>query len=508
MTSLPSYRRSADQSPDLTLVIDLKEYGLSGDRRKTPWQHPQLRLLYRNLRSGLDLEQIRQQATDGLRDILKVRQVLCCSYGDGDNVVRVCAESRSDGVTSRLGELIPLEEAPYLERALAQGSPIIAQEHWVQEHWVQEHGGQGHGGHQGESLLVVATGHMGIMNGLLVLVRSVLTSPDDCTERAMVDPHRTGWSNSDTALAQEVAEQLGVAIAHAQLHAENQALQLQLQQVCEDFLHKQQELEDAHHQAEEASRLKSEFLANTSHELRTPLNGMIGFLRLVLDGMADSEEEQLEFVTEAHGSALLLLDIINDILDVAKIEAGKMELDLTAVALKELFEDVERKTSTQANHKGLHYTLSLPPTHDEIVVYGDYQRLLQVMLNLVGNAVKFTNEGGITITAKIVKQKVTVQELELPGYVKVGVADTGIGVSLEKQAKLFKSFSQVDSSRTRQYGGTGLGLVISQKLVEAMGGTVNFYSMGEGLGSTVTFTIPLYQEPVMRVVPEDAEAGD
>jgi signal transduction histidine kinase len=119
------------------------------------------------------------------------------------------------------------------------------------------------------------------------------------------------------------------------------------------------------------------------------------------------------------------------------------------------------------------------------------------MLNLLSNAVKFTHEGGITITAEVVPEKILVQNQEKPGSVKISVADTGIGVSLEKQDKLFQSFSQVDGSRTRQYGGTGLGLAISQKLVEAMGGIVNFYSMGEGLGSTVTFTVPLYQDPVM-----------
>ena len=125
------------------------------------------------------------------------------------------------------------------------------------------------------------------------------------------------------------------------------------------------------------------------------------------------------------------------------------------------------------------------------------------MLNLVGNAIKFTHEGGITISAEVVKKKVTVQNNERPGMVKIRVADTGIGVSLDKQDKLFQSFSQVDGSRTRQYGGTGLGLAISQRLVEAMGGVVNFYSLGEGLGSTVTFDVPLFQEPIMSTAPGD-----
>ncbi|PAX51671.1 ATP-binding protein, partial [Brunnivagina elsteri] len=128
---------------------------------------------------------------------------------------------------------------------------------------------------------------------------------------------------------------------------------------------------------------------------------------------------------------------------------------------------------------------------------GDYLRLKQVIINLVGNAIKFTHEGGITLSADVVRKKLRFDDCEFPGIVKVRVADTGIGVSLDQQDKLFQLFSQVDGSRTRQYGGTGLGLAISQKLVEAMGGEVHFYSLGEGLGSTVTFTIALYQQPVL-----------
>jgi signal transduction histidine kinase len=120
------------------------------------------------------------------------------------------------------------------------------------------------------------------------------------------------------------------------------------------------------------------------------------------------------------------------------------------------------------------------------------------MLNLVGNAIKFTNEGGVSVSAEIAKKKIICQGQEFPGMVKISVADTGIGVSLEKQDKLFENFFQVDGSRTKSYGGTGLGLAISQKLIEAMAGNISFYSMGEGLGSTVTFTVPLSHLPVMK----------
>lgn len=478
--------------PELTLVIDLKEYGLSTDRRKAPWQDPKLLRLYQRLRRSLDREVIWQAAVEGLGEILGVDRCMFCPYELGDTVTRVVVEHRHKQVLSLLGEVIHLDEAPHVQRALAQPTPVIAHGRSLYDQ-------------RAHSILTIATGHMGQINGVLLLYRDVSSGqPWALQDSLLISKDSTGWSPAEIELVQEVADQVGAAIAHSNVHADNQALRLKVQQVKDDFLHKHQELEEAHRQAEEASRLKSEFLANTSHELRTPLNGMIGFLRLVLDGMVDTPEEQMEFVEEAHRSALLLLDIINDILDIAKIEAGKLELDRTAVPLRELFADVERKTRTQALQKNLRYEIKLPPTRDEVIISGDYQRLLQVLLNLVGNAIKFTNEGGITITTKIIKQKVTVHNQELPGYVKVGVADTGIGVSLEKQSKLFKSFSQVDGSTTRSHGGTGLGLVISQRLVEAMGGTVNFYSMGEGLGATVTFTVPLYQEPVM-IAAEDLE---
>ncbi|MEG4290000.1 ATP-binding protein [Microcoleus sp. C2C3] len=298
---------------------------------------------------------------------------------------------------------------------------------------------------------------------------------------ALICLHRCGssskWSPLELEFARELVAQVGSAIAHATLY---------------------QELEQARAEAVALSQLKSQLLANTSHELRTPLNGILGFLKLVVDGMADDPEEAHQFIEEAYRSAVHLLNVINDFLDVAKIEAGKMQLDLAPVKLGELLQQVEEFTRVQVQQKRLQFQIQKPAVEDDIILYGNYQRLLQVILNLTGNAIKFTGEGGIRISAEIIKKKVTVHNQQFPGMVKMRVADTGIGVSLDKQDKLFESFFQVDGDRTRQYGGTGLGLAISQKLVEAMGGTVNFYSMGEGLGSTVTFTVPLYQEPLFK----------
>lgn len=407
----------------------------------------------RNIRRTLDLDIIWQQAVDSLGEALGATQCIIYSYLPQQDYLCAVAEYTCEPTPSMLGLEFLTTQEPSFRQALTTLQPIVIEKTNQRSQQIQ---------------LIVATCHQDQPNGLISLLYE-----QNCPRQ---------WHDTEIELVGELADQIGTAIAHATLY---------------------KELEQARQQAEEASRLKSEFLANTSHEIRTPLNGMIGFLKLILEGMADDPQEQQEFIQEAYRSAIHLLDIINDILDIAKIEAGKMELELGPVKLDELFIAVEDFTRAQAEQKNLSLHVYMPETSDEIILHGNYQRLKQVLLNLVSNALKFTHEGGITISADVVRKKYTFQNQEFPGIVKVRVADTGIGVSLDKQDKLFQSFSQVDGSRTRQYGGTGLGLTISQKLVEAMGGTVNFYSMGEGLGSTVTFTIPLYQEPVMVLAPQE-----
>ncbi|MBP0028767.1 HAMP domain-containing sensor histidine kinase [Roseofilum reptotaenium CS-1145] len=258
-----------------------------------------------------------------------------------------------------------------------------------------------------------------------------------------------------------------------------------------------EELESARAQSEETSRLKQQLLNKVSHEFRTPLNGMIGFLKLILDGMADDPEDQMEFVQEAHNSALRLLNHIEDFLDLAKLQAGEMTIELSSIHLDELLRDVEKFTRSKAEEKGLEYSISAPPTRDEAIVVGNYQGLLQVMLNLIGNAIKFTHEGEITIRGQAIPQKYSALGREYPGFVKLIISDTGIGVALDKQNKLFEAFYKVDGSNTSRYEGTGIGLTISQGLMESMGCEIDFFSMGEGLGSTVTLTVPLQQLPIL-----------
>jgi signal transduction histidine kinase len=412
-------------------------------------QHQKLvNRITRNIRRTLDLDIIWQQTVDSLGKALRLERCIICPYQSSSSKVEVKAEYHQAELKSMLGLEIDIASEPAFAQAFATLEPVV-----------MEVPGYAQSGRQ--KTLVIATCYQDQANGLVAL-----SWRDECYT----------LTESELELAKEAADQLGTAIAHATLY---------------------EELEVARQKAEEASRLKSEFLANVSHEIRTPLNGMIGFLKLILEGMADDPEEQNQFLAEAHHLSIHLLNIVDDILDIAKIEAGKMELVYAPVKLDELFSAVENFTRPQAEMRNLSFRMQMPAISDEIIVQSNYQRLLQVMLNLVGNAIKFTHEGGITVSADLVLKKANFQDQQFPGMVKVRVADTGIGVSLDKQDKLFQLFSQVDGSRTRHYGGTGLGLAISQKLVEAMGGEVHFYSLGEGLGSTVTFTVPLYQQPVM-----------
>ncbi len=434
---------------------------------------PRLTQITRNVRWTLDLDIIQQQTVEGLGELFAVDRCVVCGISLAGTTTIAAEYLGNKTLTSWLGQPLPTLDQVHLEAAARQTGAVLVV----------------NGNDQPDQAIVaVATRHQGQVNGFILLY----------------SPAARPWTELELSLITDLADQVGTAIAHARVFSESHSLAIKLQQANASLLEKQREsqearrqAEEARRQAEEASRLKSEFLANTSHELRTPLNGMIGFLKLVLDGMADDPAEQQEFIEEAHKSALHLLNLINDVLDLAKIEAGKMQIDMGPVNLRELLGDLESFVRPQAEHKGLYFKILLPATRDAITINGNYQRLLQVLLNLVGNANKFTHEGGVTISAEVKPQKVDYQGKTWPGSVKISVADTGIGVSLEKQDRLFQTFSQVDGERTRQYGGSGLGLAISQRLIEAMGGTVHFISMGEGLGSTVTFTALLYQEPVM-----------
>ena len=265
--------------------------------------------------------------------------------------------------------------------------------------------------------------------------------------------------------------------------------------MIERLRHWAEELETAWKEAQAANQLKNEFLASTSHELRTPLNGIIGCLRLVKDGFCDDREEEIDFLQRADDAAIHLLGIINDILDLAKIEAGKLSVEIEPLDLRKLLDEVINLQAIPIQQKGLaFYTNDL---HEVIPIRADPAKLKQVLINVVGNAVKFTESGSITINTSI--EEVTDINQTPDGEavlsrVIVTVKDTGIGIAPVQQSKLFRPFVMVDGSTTRKYGGTGLGLAISKNLMEMMGGTITLFSEGDGKGTMVKVTLPIINQ--------------
>jgi two-component system, NarL family, sensor histidine kinase BarA len=243
-----------------------------------------------------------------------------------------------------------------------------------------------------------------------------------------------------------------------------------------------EELELAWKEAKDANQVKSQFLAATSHELRNPLNIIINCVRIVREGMCDDREEELEFLKRADDTAIHLLGIINDILDISKIEAGKLSVSLKPIDLTQILKDVINIQSVNIQKKGLQ--LNIPQLEDTIPVNADSAKLKQVLLNIIGNATKFTEEGSITIS-------IDIQESDNKAEVFIKVKDTGIGIDPAQQSKLFRPFVMVDDANARKFGGTGLGLAISRNLMELMGGTITLESQGSNLGTTITMTLPL-----------------
>jgi len=260
-----------------------------------------------------------------------------------------------------------------------------------------------------------------------------------------------------------------------------------------NLIRSKKELAIAKEYAESATKAKGEFLANMSHEIRTPMNGIVTVIDFLKEtGLTKNQTELIDIIKTSSDN---LLNIINDILDFSKIEAGQIELEELNFNLKEELLNVLKPLEFRAKDKGLILKLNYDKSIPEIV-NGDILRIKQIIINLVNNAIKFTNTGGIVIDA-LVKN---VQDNKL--NIAFRVTDTGIGIKLENQKKLFKSFSQSDASSTRKYGGTGLGLAISKNLVEMMGGQIELESE-YGKGSTFKFNIILNKRKNQIVSPNE-----
>jgi signal transduction histidine kinase len=250
-------------------------------------------------------------------------------------------------------------------------------------------------------------------------------------------------------------------------------------------------------EAENSNRLKSEFLATTSHELRTPLNGIINCVQIVKDDYCDSREEEKDFLDQAREAAIHLLTIINDVLDISKIEAGKVTLSMTKVNLNHIIQQVIDLQVLKIQAKQLNLIREEYPGN--IIVNADKDKLRQVLINILGNAVKFTDSGNITIQTSVVSLLNAEESQHSDATnqrVIIIISDMGIGIDPKDQEKLFRPFVMVDGTTTRKYEGTGLGLAISLNLIKLMGGTIRLMSEGLGKGTKVEISLP-----VMKIEP-------
>ncbi len=282
-----------------------------------------------------------------------------------------------------------------------------------------------------------------------------------------------------------------------ELKQQKETLEEQVQKRTQDLQKKTDEAYELVEKAEAANKAKSEFLATMSHEIRTPMNGVLGMTELLLN--SELNERQQRLANTVYRSAESLLGIINNILDFSKIEAGKFQLVETEFNLRTLLEDTMEILSSQAYRKGLELVLDVPVDFHETVI-ADGERLRQVLINLIGNAIKFTQHGEVQLKVRLDEDKSSEDKVE----VLIDIIDTGPGIPPEQQGAIFDSFTQADSSITRKHGGTGLGLSISKKLVEMMGGELTLTST---LGQGSCFSIRLSLKTSKQTLLEKAEVS-
>ncbi len=265
----------------------------------------------------------------------------------------------------------------------------------------------------------------------------------------------------------------------AVIEQKNRDLERHRAELEETVAQRTEQLEQAMLQADAANKAKGDFLANMSHEIRTPMNAIIGLSDLCL--RTELTDKQQDYLSKVHSSAIALLGIINDILDFSKIEAGKLDIEAIDFDIDQVLDNLATVANVKAQEKGLELIFKRDPAVPTVLV-GDPLRLGQILINLANNAIKFTEEGDIVVEVALLERN------EERATIQVSVSDTGIGMTLEQQGRLFQSFSQADISTTRKYGGTGLGLAISKQLVEVMGGEIGVQSE-PGVGSTFRFTV-------------------
>lgn len=336
---------------------------------------------------------------------------------------------------------------------------------------------------------------LGIIGSLFIAFRQAKRITAPITQMASVvekislgrlNSRVEGHYSGEIASLQEGINQMGLAMSthHEEMQDNIDQATSELQETLDLMEVQNIELDITRKDAQQAASVKSEFLANMSHELRTPLNGVIGFARQLLK--TQMTLNQIDYLQTIERSAANLLNIINDILDFSKLEAGKLTLEHIPFDLRECIDETLHLLAPSAHEKKLELSMMVGSGVPHAVL-GDAMRLQQVLTNLIGNAIKFTQDGNIEIQIQRIEQE---DDVDNNVTLKIMISDTGIGISEKQQEQLFKAFGQADTSVTRQYGGTGLGLVITQKLVTEMQGNIDLVSAPDQ-GSTFWFTIKI-----------------